>query len=59
MSKHLAALLPRNRLGLRLFLLVTLAVVGVTLAADGWRLRQERKRVLTQLQREASLVTRR
>ncbi len=57
MSKHLAALLPRNHLGLRLFLLVTLVVVGITLATDAWRLRQERKRVLTQLQREASLVT--
>jgi signal transduction histidine kinase len=56
-SSHLTALLAPKSVGLRLFLLLTAATVGVALAADAWRLRQERARVLAQLQREASLVT--
>jgi signal transduction histidine kinase len=43
--------------GLRLFTLLTVAIVVIAMAADAWRLRQERRRVLAQLQREASLVT--
>ncbi|MFB3819270.1 MAG: PAS domain-containing sensor histidine kinase [Candidatus Methylomirabilales bacterium] len=57
MSRHLAALLPRRRLGLRLFLVLAAAILVIALAADAWRLRQARARVLAQLQREASLVT--
>lgn len=55
-SRHLAGLLPLNRLGMRLFLLLTLAIGVITIATDAWHLRQERRRVLAQLQREASLV---
>lgn len=58
MSSYLFTLRLPNRLGLRLFLLLTVAIVGISTAADAWRLRQEQARVLTQLQREASLVTR-
>lgn len=57
MSSHLTALLAPRSLGLRLFLLLAAAILAVALAADAWRLRQERTRVLAQLQREASLVT--
>jgi signal transduction histidine kinase len=57
MSSHLTELLAPKSVGLRLFLLLTAATVGVAMAADAWRLRQERARVLAQLQREASLVT--
>lgn len=53
---HLTALLPR-RVGLRLFLLLSAATVAIAVAADAWRLRQERTRVLAQLERAASLVT--
>jgi signal transduction histidine kinase len=56
-SSHLRALLAPRSVGLRLFLLLTAATVGIALAADAWRIRQERARVLAQLQREASLVT--
>jgi signal transduction histidine kinase len=38
-------------------MLLTVAIVLIAMAADAWRLRQERTRVLAQLQREASLVT--
>jgi two-component system, NtrC family, sensor kinase len=55
-SKHLTTLLPR-RVGLRLFLLLAAAIVAIAMAADAWRLGQERARVLDQLEREASLVT--
>ena len=48
--------LPRG-VGPRLFLLLVVAIVAIAIAADAWRLRQERTRVLAQLQREASLVT--
>jgi signal transduction histidine kinase len=54
-SKHLAALVPK-RLGLRLFLVLAGAMLVIAMAADAWRLRQARARVLAQLQREASLV---
>jgi signal transduction histidine kinase len=56
-SKHLTGLLAPRSVGLRLFLLLAAAIVAVALVADAWRLRQERTRVLAQLQREASLVT--
>jgi signal transduction histidine kinase len=56
-SRHLATLLPPKGVGLRLFLLLAAAMVAIAVAADAWRLRQERTRVLAQLQREASLVT--
>jgi two-component system NtrC family sensor kinase len=56
MSRHIATLLSRARLGLRLFLLLALAILVITMATDVWRLQQERQRVLGQLQREASLV---
>ncbi len=55
-SRHLAKIPPLNRLGVRLFLLLTLAIGAITIATDAWHLRQERRRVLAQLQREASLV---
>lgn len=55
-SSHLAKLRPLNRIGMRLFLLLTLAIGAITIATDAWHLRQERRRVLAQLQREASLV---
>jgi signal transduction histidine kinase len=55
-SKQLTTVLPR-RVGLRLFLLLAAAIAIIATAADAWRLRQERTRVLAQLQREASLVT--
>lgn len=57
MSTYLTVLLPRKRLGLRLFLLLAAAILAIAVAADAWRLRQERTRLLAQLQREASLVT--
>jgi signal transduction histidine kinase len=56
-SKHLVALVWPKGVGLRLFLLLASALVAIAVAADAWRLRQERARVLAQLQREASLVT--
>jgi signal transduction histidine kinase len=56
-SSHLTALLAPKSVGLRLFLLLTAAIVAVAIVADAWRLRQERTRVLAQLEREASLVT--
>jgi signal transduction histidine kinase len=56
-SRHLAAFPAARSLGLRLFLLLAAAIVAVAMAADAWRLRQERTRVLAQLKREASLVT--
>jgi len=56
-SSYLATLRPPKALGLRLFLLLAMATVAIAMAADAWRLRQERTRVLGQLQREASLVT--
>jgi signal transduction histidine kinase len=56
-SRHLASLLRPKRVGLRLFLLLATALVAIALAADAWRLRQERTRVLAQLEREATLVT--
>jgi signal transduction histidine kinase len=56
-SSHLTTLRAPRSVGLRLFLLLSTAIVAVALAADAWRLRQERARVLAQLQREASLVT--
>jgi signal transduction histidine kinase len=56
-SSHLTTLLAPRSVGLRLFLLLTAAIVAVAMAADAWRLRQERTRVIAQLQREASLVT--
>lgn len=57
MSTYLTTLRAPKRLGLRLFLLLTVAIVAISMAADAWRLRQEQARVLAQLQREASLVT--
>ncbi|MGH7359587.1 MAG: HAMP domain-containing protein, partial [Candidatus Rokuibacteriota bacterium] len=57
MSNHLIALAPPKGVGFRLFLLLACAIVAIAMAADAWRLRQERIRVLAQLQREASLVT--
>jgi signal transduction histidine kinase len=56
-SRHLTALLSPKGVGLRLFLLLAAALVAIAMAADAWRLRQERTRVLVQLQREAILVT--
>jgi hypothetical protein len=47
-----------NQLGTRLFLLVALAVVGSTLAYDVFRLQRERGALITQLEREVSLVAR-
>lgn len=55
-SRHLAGFPPLNRLGLRLFLLLTLAIACITLAIDAWQLRQEHRRVLAQLQHGASLI---
>ena len=57
MSNDLAGLMSPKGVGLRLFLLLAGAIVAIAVAADAWRLRQERTRVLAQLQREASLVT--
>ena len=57
MSNHLIGLLSPRGVGLRLFLLLAGAIVAIAMVADAWRLRQERTRVLAQLQREASLVT--
>jgi signal transduction histidine kinase len=54
-SRYVSEILP-NGLGVRLFLALTLAIVVITLTTDSWRLRQEYRRVLAQLQREASLV---
>ena len=56
-NRHLTALPAPKGVGLRLFLLLAGAIVAIAMAADAWRLRQERTRVLSQLQREASLVT--
>jgi signal transduction histidine kinase len=56
-SNHLIALASPKGVGFRLFLLLACAIVAIAVAADAWRLRQERTRVLAQLQREASLVT--
>jgi signal transduction histidine kinase len=56
-SRHLTALLAPKGVGLRLFLLLTAAIVAIAVAADLWRLGRERTRVLGQLQRETSLVT--
>ena len=47
-----------NRLGTRLFVLITLAVVAATMAYDVFRLRRERGTLITQLEREVSLVAR-
>jgi signal transduction histidine kinase len=57
LSKRRSTLLPPKGVGLRLFLLLAAAIVAIATAADAWRLRQERTRVLAQLEREASLVT--
>jgi len=57
MSSHVATLLAPKSVGLRLFLLLAAAILAIAMAADAWRLRQERTRVLAQLEREASLVT--
>ncbi len=56
MSAHIAMLLPLKRVGMRLFLLLTLAIAVITMATDAWQLRQERRRVLAQLQHGASLI---
>jgi signal transduction histidine kinase len=56
-SSHLTGLLAPKSVGLRLFVLLAAATVAIALAADAWRLRQERTRVLAQLEREATLVT--
>jgi signal transduction histidine kinase len=56
MSRHLVTLLSRIHIGLRLFLVLALAILVITMATDAWRLRQEHQRVLSQLQREAHLV---
>ncbi len=56
MTAHVGKLLPLNRLGMRLFLLLTLAIAAITMATDAWQLRQERRRVLAQLQHGASLI---
>jgi signal transduction histidine kinase len=45
-----------HHLGTRLFLVVTLIVVSITLAYDGFRLQRERGALITQLEREASLM---
>lgn len=47
-----------NRLGTRLYFLVALAVVGATMAYDVFRLQRERGTLVTQLEREVSLVAR-
>lgn len=47
-----------TRLGPRLFLLVTVAIVGITVAYDILRLQRERQAVIAQLEREATLVAR-
>jgi signal transduction histidine kinase len=47
-----------NRLGPRLFLLVTVAIVGITVTYDLLRLQRQRQAVITQLEREAGLVAR-
>jgi signal transduction histidine kinase len=57
MSSHVAALAAPKSVGLRLFLLLAVAMVAIALAADAWRLGRERTRVLAQLEREAALVT--
>lgn len=57
MNKPRTAVLPPKGVGLRLFLLLVAAIAVIATAADAWRLRQERTRVLAQLEREASLVT--
>lgn len=57
MSSHITTLLAPKSVGLRLFLLLAAAILAIAMAADSWRLRQERTRVLAQLEREASLVT--
>ena len=57
MSTHRSRVLPPKGVGLRLFLLLVAAIAAIAAAADAWRLRGERVRVLAQLEREASLVT--
>lgn len=47
-----------NRLGPRLFLPVTLFIVGITLTYDVFRLQRERGAVIRQIEREAALVAR-
>lgn len=47
-----------GHLGVRLFLLIALAIVGVTLSYDVFRLQRERRAFMTQLEREAFLVAR-
>jgi signal transduction histidine kinase len=55
-SRHLTGLPALNRLGVRLFLLLTLAIAAITIGIDAWQLRQEHQRVLAQLQHGASLI---
>jgi signal transduction histidine kinase len=47
-----------NRLDVRLFFLLTLAIAAITIAIDAWQLWQEHRRVLAQLQHGASLIAR-
>jgi len=47
-----------NRLGLRLFLVVAVAIVAITVAYDYVRFQRERHRGVTQLEREVGLVAR-
>jgi signal transduction histidine kinase len=47
-----------NRVGFRLFLVVTVTIVGITVAYDIFRFQRERHRLVRQLEREASLVAR-
>ncbi|HSB69621.1 MAG TPA: ATP-binding protein [Candidatus Methylomirabilis sp.] len=56
MSARVAKLLPLNRLGMRLFVLLTLAIASISIAIDAWQLRQEHRRVLAQLQHGVSLI---
>ncbi|MFB3817420.1 MAG: sensor histidine kinase [Candidatus Methylomirabilales bacterium] len=58
MSRHVARLLAASPLGVRLFLLLTLAIAAITIAIDAWQLRQEQQRVLAQLQHGATLIAR-
>ncbi len=56
MSRYISGLRPLNRLGVRLFLLLALAIAAITIAIDAWQLRREHGRVLAQLQHGASLI---
>jgi signal transduction histidine kinase len=47
-----------DHLGARLFVLLAVAILGVTLAYDVFRLQRERQAFLAQLKREAALVAR-